>query len=125
MPEQPFHIYRVIETNELSAGQLQEQLNDLTDDEFQIAYSVGTKLILQRESYLTRQGRLNARFAKTANNTSPLAPKGGLPLGPTSPSVGPIKVDIQANTDFKEVLEETQKALLNATMVPKEMFYRG
>lgn len=64
-----FRHYKVVETKDMSAEQLQKVLNDATDGfpEMQIDYAVGTKIILGYESLLNENGRAKARLEKLTN----------------------------------------------------------
>jgi len=62
--EKSFRHYKVIETEGISAKQLQDILNKATHDDFQekqIDFVVGTKIILGYESILNDKGRAEAR----------------------------------------------------------------
>ncbi|TKI65580.1 hypothetical protein FC756_16150 [Lysinibacillus mangiferihumi] len=63
-----FRHYQVIETEGMSAEQLQEVLNKATNDfpEKQIDYVIGTKIILGYESFLNAKGRVEARLQTTS-----------------------------------------------------------
>lgn len=68
-----FRHYRVIETQDLSAEQLQEILNKATHEDIcekQIDYVVGTKIILGYESILNAKGRAEARLQSSLNPNS-------------------------------------------------------
>lgn len=56
-----FRYYRVIETESMSAEDLQKALNQATENEMQIDHVVGTKIILGFESALNQKGRAMAR----------------------------------------------------------------
>lgn len=58
-------LYKVIETEEMSAEQLQKILNEAANDlqEKQIDYVVGTKIILGYDSFLNEKGRLESKLA--------------------------------------------------------------
>lgn len=63
--KESFRHYRVIETEGMSAEQLQDVLSKATHDDFQekqIDFVVGTKLILGYESILNAKGRAEARL---------------------------------------------------------------
>lgn len=66
MNEESFRLYKVVETADMTAEELQNVLNEATEDvrEMQIDYVVGTKLILGFESWLNSTGRQTARLAK-------------------------------------------------------------
>lgn len=60
--------YQVIETDGMSAEQLQTILDKATHDDFQekqIDYVVGTKIILGYESILNAHGRAEARLQRS------------------------------------------------------------
>lgn len=67
MGERSFRNYIVVETDGLSADELQTILNQATDGfpEKQIDHVVGTKLILGYESLLNEKGRAEAALVKT------------------------------------------------------------
>ena len=73
-----FRKYRVVETEGMSAEELQELLKEATDSiyEMQIDHVVGTKLILGFESFLNATGRANAR-ASQAEVTIPSTMQSG------------------------------------------------
>ncbi|GEM_PF-2863165 len=63
--KESFRHYHVIETEGLSADQLQDILNKATHEDFQekqIDFVVGTKIILGYESILNANGRAEARL---------------------------------------------------------------
>ncbi|TQR28339.1 hypothetical protein C7Y47_22120 [Lysinibacillus sphaericus] len=63
--KESYRHYQVIETEGMSAQQLQDILNKATHDDIhekQIDYVVGTKIILGYESILNAKGRAEARF---------------------------------------------------------------
>lgn len=66
-----FRHYQVIETEGMSAEQLQDILNKATHDDIQekqIDFVVGTKIILGYESILNEKGRVEARFNNLSND---------------------------------------------------------
>ena len=65
-----FRLYKVVETTEMSAEELQKVLNAATDGypEMQIDHVVGTKLILGWESGLNAKGRAEIRIANVHEN---------------------------------------------------------
>jgi hypothetical protein len=65
-----FRLYRVLETKDIPAEELHEVLKNATDQEMQIDYVVGTKIILGFESMLNRKGRLEARIQASTNSIS-------------------------------------------------------
>jgi len=73
MKEESFRLYKVVETDGMSAEELQRVLNKATDGfpEMQIDYVVGTKLILGRESMLNAKGRADARPERSASFAAP------------------------------------------------------
>lgn len=60
-----FRYYKVVETNDLTAEELQGFLNKVTDGfpEMQIDHVVGTKIILGYESILNEQGRMERKMS--------------------------------------------------------------
>lgn len=67
--EKSFRLYKVIETKDMSAKDLQNILNKATDGfpEMQIDHVVGTKIILGYESLLNERGRACAKLMKDTN----------------------------------------------------------
>lgn len=65
-----FRLYKVVETKDMSAEELQKVLNAATDGypEMQIDHAVGTKLILGWESGLNAKGRAEIRIANVHEN---------------------------------------------------------
>ena len=65
-----FRLYKVVETKDISADELQKILNAATDGypEMQIDHVVGTKLILGWESGLNAKGRTEVRLSGMKNN---------------------------------------------------------
>ena len=65
-----FRLYKVVETKDMSADELQKVLNAATDGypEMQIDHVVGTKLILGWESGLNAKGRTEVRLSGMKNN---------------------------------------------------------
>lgn len=65
-----FRLYKVVETKDMSAEELQKILNAATDGypEMQIDHVVGTKLILGWESGLNAKGRAEVRLSGMHNN---------------------------------------------------------
>ena len=61
--------YKVIETNDMSAEELQRTLNKATDGfpEMQIDHVIGTKIILGFDSLLNETGRAEARLVHNLN----------------------------------------------------------
>lgn len=70
--KESFRHYQVIETEGMSAEQLQEILNKATNvyPEKQIDYVVGTKIILGYESILNAKGRAEARYQSSLISSS-------------------------------------------------------
>ena len=70
--KESFRHYQVIETEGMSAEQLQEVLRNATNDfpEKQIDYVVGTKIILGYESILNAHGRAEARLQSSFKTSS-------------------------------------------------------
>lgn len=70
--KESFRHYQVIETEGMSAEQLQEVLKNATNDypEKQIEYVVGTKIILGYESILNAKGRAEAMFQSSLETSS-------------------------------------------------------
>ncbi|OAK70078.1 hypothetical protein [Lederbergia galactosidilytica] len=64
-----FRLYKVVETEGMSAGQLQQVLNNATDGfpEMQIDHVIGTKIILGYESMLNAKGRAEAAMRRNLN----------------------------------------------------------
>lgn len=64
-----FRLYKVVETEGMSAEQLQKILNDATDGfpEMQIDHVIGTKIILGYESMLNAKGRAEAAMRRNLN----------------------------------------------------------
>lgn len=64
--------YKVVETKDMSADELQTTLNKATDgfQEMQIDYVIGTKIILGYDSMLNEKGRTEARLLKNLNATT-------------------------------------------------------
>ncbi|WP_025115363.1 hypothetical protein [Lysinibacillus fusiformis] len=68
-----FRHYQVIETEGISAEQLQDILNKGTHDDFQekqIDFVVGTKIILGYDSILNAKGREEARLQTSFKSSS-------------------------------------------------------
>lgn len=68
-----FRHYQVIETEGISAEQLQDILNKATHDDFQekqIDFVVGSKIILGYESILNAKGRAEARLQTSLKSSS-------------------------------------------------------
>lgn len=68
-----FRHYNVIETEGMSAEQLQDVLNKATHDDFQekqIDFVVGSKIILGYESILNAKGRAEARLQTSLKSSS-------------------------------------------------------
>lgn len=65
-----FRLYKVVETEGMSAEQLQKVLNNATDGfpEMQIDHVIGTKIILGFESALNTKGRAQARLDKLSKS---------------------------------------------------------
>lgn len=61
--------YKVVETKNMSANELQTTLNKATDGfpEMQIDHVIGTKIILGYDSMLNEKGRAEARLLKNLN----------------------------------------------------------
>ncbi|GIN71158.1 hypothetical protein J14TS2_16330 [Bacillus sp. J14TS2] len=78
-----FRLYKVVETEGMSAEQLQKVLNNATDGfpEMQIDHVVGTKLILGYESMLNAKGRAEAALRKGLNAKVNNTIQGGLANG--------------------------------------------
>ncbi|GGP07322.1 hypothetical protein [Oceanobacillus neutriphilus] len=72
MNDDAIRLYKVVETADLSAEELQEILNNATDDmrEMQIDHVVGTKIILGHDSLLNAKGREEARVKRAASKLS-------------------------------------------------------
>jgi hypothetical protein len=66
-----FRLYKVIETDGMSADDLQNLLNKATDGfpEMQIDHVVGTKIILGFDSLLNAKGRAEAKLKKMVGNS--------------------------------------------------------
>lgn len=73
MTEAPFRHYKVIETKDMSAEELQQVLNKATGGfpEMQIDHVVGTKIILGYESMLNAKGRAMARKSMSSGAFAP------------------------------------------------------
>jgi len=56
--------YKVVETKDMSAEELQQVINKATDGfpEMQIDYVIGTKIILGYDSLLNEKGRMEAKL---------------------------------------------------------------
>ncbi|MDR4315005.1 Uncharacterised protein [Niallia circulans] len=61
--------YKVVETDGMSADELQKTLNKATDGfpEMQIDHVIGTKIILGYDSMLNEKGRAEARLLNKLN----------------------------------------------------------
>ncbi len=61
--------YKVVETKDMSADELQRTLNKATDGfpEMQIDHVIGTKIILGYDSMLNEKGRTEARLLNNLN----------------------------------------------------------
>lgn len=71
--KESFRHYHVIETEGISAEQLQDILNKATHEdviEKQIDFVVGTKIILGHESILNANGRVEARLQSSFKSSS-------------------------------------------------------
>jgi hypothetical protein len=66
-----FRLYKVIETDGMSADELQSLLNKATDGfpEMQIDHVVGTKIILGFDSPLNAKGRAEAKLKNMVGNS--------------------------------------------------------
>lgn len=67
-----FRNYKVVETEGMSAEELQQVLNNATDGfpEMQIDHAVGTKIILGYESLLNEKGRAEQWGERILRGTS-------------------------------------------------------
>ncbi|MEK3995653.1 hypothetical protein MKY29_12930 [Psychrobacillus sp. FSL K6-2365] len=75
-----FKHYQVIETEGMTAEELQFILNKATSDfpEKQIDHVIGTKIILSFESILNEKGRMEAQLQKMSNSVVILDSNTGL-----------------------------------------------
>jgi hypothetical protein len=69
--DKSFRLYKVIETKDMSAEELQKILNEATDGfpEMQIDYVVGSKIILGYESLLNEKGRMESKLRTPISNS--------------------------------------------------------